>query len=83
MFSRDSAQSAVSLSYTDIEAAYGSRMPSFVSLEVEVEAAWREVAPLRPALPPRRITNRPSGSSGLLSGPQPVYGQPSLFDLSA
>ena len=59
-------------------ATFGNEVP-----EAEVEAAWRDVAPLRPALPPRRITNRPSGSSGLLSGPQPVFGQPSLFDLSA
>ena len=58
--------------------AAGNEVP-----ETEVEAAWRDVAPLRPALPPRRITNRPAGSSGLLSGPQPVFGQPSLFDLSA
>ena len=35
MFSHDSEQSAVSLSFTDIEAAYGARVPSFVSLEVE------------------------------------------------
>ncbi|KAI0742595.1 STE3-domain-containing protein [Daedaleopsis nitida] len=35
VFSHASDQSAVSLSYTDIEAAYGARVPSFVSLEVE------------------------------------------------
>nr|AYF56466.1 pheromone receptor [Coriolopsis trogii] len=35
VFSHDSEQSAVSLAYTDIEAAYGARVPSFVSLEVE------------------------------------------------
>ena len=58
--------------------AAGNEVP-----ESEVEAAWREVAPLRPAMPPRKISQRPPGSSGLLSGPQPVYGQPSLFDLSA
>ncbi len=34
MFSHESDQSAVSLSLTDIEAAYGARVPSFVSLEV-------------------------------------------------
>ncbi|KAJ3010642.1 hypothetical protein NUW54_g2417 [Trametes sanguinea] len=34
-FSHDSEQSAVSLSYTDIEAAYGARIPSFVSLQVD------------------------------------------------
>ncbi|KAI0656225.1 STE3-domain-containing protein [Cubamyces menziesii] len=35
VFSHDSEQSAVSLSFTDIEAAYGARVPSFVSLTVE------------------------------------------------
>ncbi|RDX44930.1 STE3-domain-containing protein [Lentinus brumalis] len=35
VFSHNSEQSAVSLSFTDIEAAYGARVPSFVSLEVE------------------------------------------------
>ncbi|EJF59104.1 STE3-domain-containing protein [Dichomitus squalens LYAD-421 SS1] len=35
MFSHDSEQSAVSLSFTDIEAAYGARVLSFVSLEIE------------------------------------------------
>lgn len=57
--------------------AAGNEVP-----ETEIEAAWREAAPLRPAFAPRKIRNRPAGSPGLL-GPQPVYGQPSLFDLSA
>ncbi|KAI8968750.1 STE3-domain-containing protein [Trametes punicea] len=35
VFSYNSEQSAVSLSYTDIESAYGARVPSFVSLRVE------------------------------------------------
>ncbi|KAI0702579.1 hypothetical protein C8Q76DRAFT_227665 [Earliella scabrosa] len=39
MFSHESDQSAVSLSFTDIEAAYGARVPSFVSLEVEQSSA--------------------------------------------
>ncbi|KAH9856255.1 STE3-domain-containing protein [Lenzites betulinus] len=34
-FSHDSEQSAQSLSFTDIEAAYGARVPSFISLQVE------------------------------------------------
>ena len=58
--------------------AAGNEVP-----EAEVEAAWREVAPLRPTFAPRKITQRPPGSSGLLSGPQPVYGPPTLFALSA
>ncbi|KAM5538796.1 hypothetical protein V8D89_007518 [Ganoderma adspersum] len=35
MFSHDSEQSAASLSFTDIEAAYGARIPSFISLDIE------------------------------------------------
>ena len=52
-------------------------------LEADVEEAWRATAPLRPVFAPRKIRNHPPGSSGLLSGPQPVYDQPALFDLSA
>ena len=51
--------------------------------EADVEVAWRALAPLRPALAPRPIRHYPPGSPGPLDGPQPVYGQPSLFDLSA
>ena len=35
MFSHDSEQSATSISFTDIEAAYGAQIPSFVSLDIE------------------------------------------------
>jgi intein/homing endonuclease len=58
--------------------AAGNEVP-----EAEVEAAWREVAPLKPTFAPRPVRRRPPGSPGLLSGPQPVYGQPSLFDVPA
>ncbi len=55
--------------------AAGNEVP-----EAEVEAAWRAVAPLKPTFAPRPVRRRQPGSLGLLSGPQPVYGQPSLFD---
>ena len=61
----------------------GMRASGDEVLEADVEEAWRATAPLRPAFAPRKVRNRPPGSSGLLSDPQPVYGQPSLFDLSA
>ncbi|KAM5538303.1 hypothetical protein V8D89_008034 [Ganoderma adspersum] len=35
MFSHDSEHSAISVSFTDIEAAYGARVSSFISLEVQ------------------------------------------------
>jgi len=37
--------------------AAGNEVP-----EAEVEAAWRDVAPLRPVFAPRKIRNRPPGS---------------------